>query len=169
MRQKLQQCSMAAIYLNWAIVGAGAALFLLRSGWPAAVAWTAVAPLSVWGYIRVFPRISRHLGYGAVTDEPARSVPPAAPRRVTLYTALGCPFCPILRDRLRLLSGEWGFELEEIDVTAHPELLRAKEIRAVPVVEVDGRTHVGFATTRHLADLILAGRAPADPVPARVA
>ena len=62
-----------------------------------------------------------------------------------------------------------GFALEEIDVTTHPELRRAKEIRAVPVVEVDGRMLVGHATTRRLADLVLGAPAPAGRVPAGIA
>ena len=169
MQQKKQQCSMSAIYVNWAILAAGAAFLFFRSGWPAALGWTVAVPLFLWGYVRVFPRLSARLGYGEVGDVPAP--PPASPvgkRTVTLYTALGCPFCPILSERLRLLRGEWGFELEEIDVTAHPELQRAREIRAVPVVEVDGRLHVGAATTRQLADLILGAPAPAEPVSAGV-
>lgn len=47
-----------------------------------------------------------------------------------------------------------GFELETIDVTLKPELLRRKGILAVPVVEVGGRRIVGHATSRQLADLI---------------
>lgn len=165
MQTKKQQCPMPAIYLNWLLLAVGAAFFLIRYGWAAALAWTAAVPLSLWGYVRIFPRVSAALGYGRIVDEPAGPALSSAADRVTLYTAMGCPFCSIMRDRLRVLSGEWGFELEEIDVTAHPNLQRAREIRAVPVVEVEGRVHVGAATTRQLAALIRRAPVPAEPMP----
>jgi glutaredoxin len=89
----------------------------------------------LWLYVSAFPSISRLLGYGSVA-------------------AVGCPFCPIVRHRLHALREALGFELEEIDVTLRPGLLVAKGIRAVPVVEVGGHTHVGNATTAELESFI---------------
>jgi hypothetical protein len=47
-----------------------------------------------------------------------------------------------------------GFELEAVDVTLRPDILTGKRIYAVPAVEVDGRWHVGHATSQQLAALI---------------
>lgn len=62
---------------------------------------------------------------------------------MTLYTAVGCPFCPLVKQRLLALQVQMGFELEEVDVTLKPDLLIAKGIRAVPVVEVGEQRVVG--------------------------
>ena len=51
------------------------------------------------------------MGYGRITDEPAGTVAPA-PVKVTLYTALGCPFCPLIEQRLETLRKTAGFTLE---------------------------------------------------------
>ncbi len=71
-----------------------------------------------------------------------------------MYSSSGCPFCPIVERRLRDLQQEMRFELQHIDVTVRPGLVKAKKIKSVPVVEVGGRRLVGHATTRDLADLI---------------
>lgn len=163
---KPQQCPLSAIYFTWLTLAAGLGFFVLRADWAGTVVMAVGFPLFLWTYVRVFPRIARRLGYGDVSDRPAAPAPQArGAGRVVLYTALGCPFCPLVRDRLRRLSAQWGFALEEIDVTARPDLARAKEIRAVPSIEVGGRLHAGAATTRALAELILGGAAPA-PRPA---
>jgi glutaredoxin len=73
---------------------------------------------------------------------------------VVLYTANVCPFCPIVRRRLTELQRRMGFELEEVDVTFRLELIRAKGLRSVPVVEADGRTLIGNATSEALAALV---------------
>jgi hypothetical protein len=76
----------------------------------------------MWLYVRTFPQTSLWWGYGRVDDEPvapaaeqSADAPPArmAPAtqgnlRVTLYTALSCPFCPIVEKRLEALRKEWG-------------------------------------------------------------
>jgi glutaredoxin len=76
------------------------------------------------------------------------------PAEVRLYTALGCPFCPVVKQRLIALSDQMSFPLKEIDVTLKPSLLAAKGIRAVPVVEAGERQLVGNATSEQLAALI---------------
>jgi len=75
------------------------------------------------------------MGYGRITDEPARTVAPA-PVKVTLYTALGCPFCPLLEQRIESLQKTMNFSLGKIDVTLRPDLLASKGIRSVPASAV---------------------------------
>jgi glutaredoxin len=148
-----QRCYMANVYGSWLVVVALIAVVLWWSGPLAAVFVGAVGAAGLWLYVRTFPSVSGLMGYGSVADVkgPARGT---VARKVTLYTAVGCPFCPIVRRRLHALRREQGFELEEIDVTLRPRLLVAKGIRAVPVVEVDGRAHIGNATTAELASFI---------------
>ena len=74
---------------------------------------------------------------------------------VTLYTALGCPFCPIVEKRLLALRESMNFEIEKIDVILRPDLLASKGIRAVPVIEVREHRIEGNATSEKLASLIL--------------
>ena len=148
-----QQCYMANVYGSWLAVVALTAVVLWRSGPLAAVFVGAVGAAGLWLYVRTFPSVSGLMGYGSVADIKGPSRGTVA-RKVTLYTAVGCPSCPIVRRRLHVLRKEQGFELEEIDVTLRPGLLVAKSIRAVPVVEVDGRAHIGNATTVELASFI---------------
>jgi glutaredoxin len=148
-----QQCYLAAIYLNWILLGAGVAYLAHRGLYVAAVLWIVLLPLAMWVYIRVFPTISQAMGYGKVDDRPAQHFE-QAPTRVTLYTALGCPFCPVVKGRLTALREKMNFSLEEVDITLRPGILVAKGIRAVPVVEVGDRRLDGNATSAQLADLI---------------
>jgi len=148
-----QRCYLANVYASWLLVAAVFVFVLWWSGPLAAVFVGAVGAAGLWLYVRAFSSISGLMGYGSVADVkgPAGG---AVAGKVTLYTAVGCPFCPIVRHRLHALRRELGFELQEIDVTLKPGLLVAKGIRAVPVVEVDGRTHVGNATTAELESFI---------------
>lgn len=148
-----QQCPMLFIYLSWAIYLGGLAFFALRGDYFFTLFWLIWLPIVQWAYIRGFPRISRYLGYGRVDDEQAEKVSPV-PVKVILYTALGCPFCPLIEQRLKALQKEMGFTLEKVDVTLRPDLLTRKGIRAVPVVEVGNQRLIGNATTNQLADLI---------------
>jgi glutaredoxin len=148
-----QRCYMVNVYGSWLLLAAVFVYVLWWSGPLAAIFVGAVGAAGLWLYVRAFPSISSVLGYGSVADVkgPARGT---VARTVTLYTAVGCPFCPIVRHRLHALREALGFELEEIDVTLRPGLLVAKGIRAVPVVEVGGHTHVGNATTAELESFI---------------
>ena len=74
--------------------------------------------------------------------------------KVVLYTALGCPFCPLIEQRLEDLRKQMGFTLEKIDVTLRPDLLTAKGIRSVPVVEAGARLLFGLVTTKELAEAV---------------
>lgn len=156
-----QQCNMGLIYLNWAVYLGGLAYLIWLGNFAVAAFWLVVLPLGLWAYLQLFPTISVYLGYGSVEDRRTRGVvyePVQA--KVRFYVALGCPFCPLVERRLRSLQAKMGFELEKIDVTYWPDLLREKGIRSVPVVEVGDRRLVGHATTDQLAALI-SGRAKA--------
>jgi glutaredoxin len=93
------------------------------------------------------------MGYGPIVDEGAEAAG-NTPVKVVLYTALGCPFCPLIEQRLEDLRRQMGFTLEKIDVTLRPDLLAAKGIRSVPVVEVGARLLFGLVTTKELAAAI---------------
>jgi predicted DsbA family dithiol-disulfide isomerase len=118
-----------------------------------ALVWLAGVPLFEWLYIHKFPSLSRSMGYGPIVDEGAPAAG-RAPVKVVLYTALGCPFCPLIEQRLEDLRRQMGFALEKIDVTLRPDLLAAKGIRSVPVVEAGARLLFGLVTTRELAQAI---------------
>jgi len=148
-----QQCHLAMIYLNWMLLLGGLAFLLFQRRYVLALVWVVALPLVMWGYIRVFPAISQAMGYGPIEDQPAHATNDSH-TDVKLYTALGCPFCPIVKQRLEALREQMHFQLEEIDVTLRPGLLAAKGIRAVPVVEAGERLLAGNATTERLAELI---------------
>jgi glutaredoxin len=157
-----QRCHLAAVWLTWLglpllAIAAGARLGLAAAG---AVLLTGI--LGQILYVRWFPHVSRWLGYGSVADvaAPPSSEPEVRLPRVTLYTANVCPFCPILKRRLAELQRQMGFEVDEVDVTFRPDVIRAKGLRSVPVVEADGRLLVGNATSAQLADFL---RGAADP------
>lgn len=151
-----QRCYLWAVWLTWVGLPLLALVVGLRVGWAAAVVVLLVGVVGQVLYIRWFPSISRWVGYGSVADVPAASIPAPAgpPARVTLYTANVCPFCPIVKRRLTDLQRRLGFALDEIDVTFRPEIIRAKGLRAVPVVEANGRLLVGNATSEQLAALL---------------
>jgi len=76
---------------------------------------------------------------------------------VTLYTANVCPFCPIIKRRLAELQRQHRFAIEEVDVTFRPEIVRAKGLRSVPVLEANGRRLVGNATSAQITEFLRAG------------
>jgi glutaredoxin len=141
------------IYLNWVVLAGGLALLLLKGYYVFALLWLVLIPLAMWVYVRIFPSISQVMGYGRIEDRPAQRLK-TVPAKVTFYTALGCPFCPVVKRRLAALREQMEFSLEEVDVTLKPGVLMAKGIRAVPVVEAGGRLLTGNATSEQLAELI---------------
>ncbi len=150
-----QQCPLAFVVFAWTLYIVMVPVFAFSRQWLLLGAWIVLAPASMWLYIRGFPGISRYMGYGSVADAPATSA--TASVDVTLYTALGCPFCPIVKRRLRELQPKMGFRLRELDVTARPDILTRKGLWAVPVVEVAAGRVVGHATSAQLAELIAGG------------
>ena len=148
-----QRCSILNLYLNWTLFLAGATFFLITERYLLLAAWMVGAPIFQAAYVMAFPRLSHALGYGSVEDEAADS-PAHAPVNVTLYTAVGCPFCPIIEERLEALKGSMGFTLTTIDVTMRPDILAAKKISGIPVVEVGDRVRTGNLTSQELAEMI---------------
>jgi thiol-disulfide isomerase/thioredoxin len=148
-----QQCHMAMIYFTWVFYLGGLAYLLYRSMWPMAIAWLVCIPLFEWLYIRQFRGLSQLLGYGRIVDQPATTVA-ASKAEVTFYTALGCPFCPLMEQRLDELQKESGFTLHKIDVTLRPDLLMSKGIRSVPAIETGGKVLFGLITKKDLAAAI---------------
>ncbi len=145
---------MPMIYISWLVLAGLVAVLVWRGLYAAAAAALAGLPLAQWLYIRQFQRLSPWMGYGPITDEAAGPLRDAAPVEVTLYTALGCPFCPLVEQRLEGLRNGMGFQLRKLDVTLRPGLLVEKGIRSVPVVEIGGRQLIGLVSTRELEQAI---------------
>lgn len=158
-----QRCHLGMVWLTWIGLPLLAVLVGVRAGLAAGVALGIAAGLAVLGigvaaqvlYLRRFPMISRWMGYGSVADTPAQPGSLSNPLpHVTLYTASVCPFCPIVRRRLAELQRDARFEVQEIDVTFRPDLVRAKGLRSVPVLEANGRLLVGNATSARISEFL---------------
>ena len=139
------------VWLTWLGLPLLAVLVGYRIGVVVGLVVLAVGVVAQVLYVRWFPNISRLMGYGSVADTPAAAVPTSGPLPdVTLYTANVCPFCPIIRRRLADLQRESRFEVREVDVTFRPEIVRAKGLRSVPVLEANGQQLVGNATSAQI-------------------
>jgi glutaredoxin len=148
-----QQCHISFVYGSWLILLIGLIFYLFRGNYIQAGFWIFFIALFLWLYVRYFPLLSRFLGYGSVEDHQPNTIQ-RVNADVSLYTGVGCPFCPLVKNRLRELQVKMGFHLKEIDITLRPEILLQKGIRALPVVEV-GKAHwVGNATSEQLATFI---------------
>jgi glutaredoxin len=151
MKEMKQQCFLINVWLTWLGVPLLAIAMGIYQTWWVGIFVLIVGVFAQVLYIRIFPCVSRWLGYGSVEDVTAVSPPQGkGVAKVTLYTANVCPFCPIVRQRLAELQRAMGFTFEEVDVTFRPEIVRAKGFRSVPVIEVDGRYWVGNATSAQL-------------------
>ncbi len=174
-----QRCHLSMVWLTWVGLPLLAVVVGIRTGLVAGRALGVAggfgiglaAGLVVLGvgvaaqvfYMRWFPHLSSLIGYGSVADTPAPPLPaPARLPDVTLYTANVCPFCPIVKRRLAELQRQNPFEIEEVDVTFRPEVIRAKGLRSVPVLEANGRLLVGNATTAQIVEFLKAGAQPHD-------
>ena len=150
-----QRCHLAMVWLTWLGLPLLAVVMGFRAGIVAGVVTLAAGIVAQILYLRWFPRMSRWMGYGSVADVPAAAGAVAAPwPRVTFYTANVCPFCPIVRRRLADLQRQHPFEVDEIDVTFRPEIVLAKGLRSVPVLEAHGRLLVGNVTSAEIADFL---------------
>ena len=147
-----QECPLLFVWLAWIGLPLLALIIGLSQGWLAAVFVLLVGVGAQMAYIHWFPRISPWFGYGSVDDVPAEhaSVSATAPK-ITLYTANGCPFCPIIKRRLIDLKQQMSFDMDEVDVTFHPQIVMQKGLRSVPVIEAGGRFLVGNATSAQIA------------------
>ncbi|HUI66150.1 MAG TPA: glutaredoxin family protein [Bacteroidota bacterium] len=158
-----QQCHISFVYGSWAIFLLGIIWFIVRGDIVRAGVWAFFIALFLWLYVRYFPSLSRLLGYGSVADRPASEIKPIR-TKVTLYTGAGCPFCPLVRRRLEDLRTTMGFELEQKDVTLKPDLVLARGIRALPVVEIGESRWIGNGTSDELARFIaMSAAAHTDP------
>jgi glutaredoxin len=147
-----QRCHLSMVWLTWVGLPLLAALVGLRTGVVTGVLVPTVGVVAQVLYVRWFPKISRSMGYGSVADTPVAAVPTGATLPgVTLYTASVCPFCPIIRRRLAELQRQSQFEVREIDVTFRPDIVRAKGLSSVPVLEANGQVLVGNATSAQIA------------------
>lgn len=160
---KAQQCNVAGLALSWIGYAAGIAYFSFQRDWVFALIWTVGLPCLRWSLFHFFPHVSRFLGYGRIVDKPApvaqlHSDPGAFD--VNFYSFFSCPFCPIVLARLQALQMQMGFTLKTFDVTLNPQMLLAKGIRSVPVVEVGEHRLVGNSTSEQLAGLIALGQSP---------
>jgi glutaredoxin len=155
-----QQCHISMVYLALVMYVAGVIVAASQGAWAAAAAWLIGAPLCQWLYIRYFPKFSTAMGYGRITDEPAEALQPHS-AHVRLYTALGCPFCPLMEQRLEELRGRLGFTLQKVDVTLRPDILAEKGIRSVPAIEIGGRFYTGMVSSKEVAEAV--GAAVAQP------
>lgn len=63
------------------------------------------------------------------------------PFELVLYISTGCCLCHELRGQIEKLRGEFGFTLEEVDITGIPEL-EARYGTELPVLMIDGRKAV---------------------------
>jgi Glutaredoxin and related proteins len=149
-----QQCHISFVYGSWFILLCGLIFHLVQGNYLQAGLWVFFIVLCLWLYIRYFPSISRYMGYGSVEDHLPKNIQ-RTKTNVTLYTGWGCPFCPLVKYRLKELQPKMGFDLKEIDVTLKPELLINKGIRSLPVVEVGEARWVGNATSEQLATFII--------------
>jgi glutaredoxin len=146
-----QECNLGMIWLTWLGLPALAFVMGIIQGWPAAVFILIVGVLAQIIYIKVFPKVSRWLGYGSVEDVAVDSTQKIkVPSKVMLYTANVCPFCPIVKQRLIELQRNLEFQLEEVDITFKPNLIKEKGFRSVPVIEKDGEYLIGNATSAQL-------------------
>jgi glutaredoxin len=66
-----------------------------------------------------------------------------SPAAITLFGRPGCHLCDEARVVLQRLGSEWPFVLEEVDIEADDELLRAY-LERIPVVALDGRELYDF-------------------------
>ena len=154
-----QQCHVSFIYGSWLIVACGMIYYIILGNFLQAALWLILIPLFLRLYVRYFPSLSRYMGYGSVEDRPATRVV-RTEVKVTLYTGLGCPFCPLVKRRLTELGSRMAFQLNEIDVSFKPDLLISKGIRALPVVEIGESRWVGNGTSEQLAQFIVEHAGP---------
>jgi hypothetical protein len=154
---KRQQCSVSSLYFVWLVYLAGLVFFVYERNRVSALLWLVLVPSAKLAYLRYFPYVSRLVGYGRIEDKLPSTMAHASVA-VTYYSFLGCPFCPIVLQRLLALQKNMGFALTQIDITLKPQLLASKHIQSVPMVEVGHNRLVGNSTTEQLATLIAPAR-----------
>lgn len=67
-----------------------------------------------------------------------RSLEPAAPLPVVLYTRANCPLCDEMQAEISRAGREGHYELRKVDVDSERALKKEFGLR-IPVLEIDGR------------------------------
>jgi hypothetical protein len=154
---KKQECTVRSLYLSGAVgvigYAAGLVFLIYRADWLALLLWTILLPCLKWAYLRFFPHLSELKGHGSIDDNVPATVRPSNVE-VIYYSLLGCPFCPIVDQRLRTLQKKMDFTLTRVNLTLSPQMAAARGFRSVPVVEVGSNRLIGNVTTEQLAQLI---------------
>ena len=164
-----QQCTLPHLYfavIMFAILYAGDVVFFaFKDNWPVLLLWLVLLPSARWVSLRLSPLTSKWRGQGSVDDKLPSSVDKVHVE-VTFYSHNGCPFCPIVKQRLEALQKKMDFTLTNIDLTFKPQVAASKGIQSVPVVEVGKERLFGNATTEQLAQLIAGAHTlgPSDAV-----
>jgi len=149
-----QQCNISFVYSSLSILIGGIVYFLLKGLYFHIVLWIFCILTLVWLYDRLLPVILGYLGYLTMDDEWANQLDHTQVN-VILYTGLACPFCSIVRKRLKELQPRMEFNLKEVNVTLKPDVVISKGIRALPVIEVEKVMLVGNATSEQLVKFII--------------
>jgi glutaredoxin len=165
----MQQCTLAKLRFSLAaftILYVGGLFFYVDTrNWPVLISWLVLLPCAKWLGLRLSPLTAKWRGYGTLTDaQPSQVV--KTPVEVTVYSHNGCPFCPVLRRRLKALQEQMDFTLKEIDLTLKPHVAASKGIQTVPVVDVGDARLFGNATTERLAEFIAGAKTSDAPLPA---
>jgi thiol-disulfide isomerase/thioredoxin len=149
-----QQCSVAGLYRIWGAYAAGLAIFAFAANWIGFGLFLLLVPIGKLVQMRFYSQLSSLFGYGPIANDQFPPSVAISSATVTYYSALGCPFCPIVLQRLQALQKQMGFKLQTINLSLNPQLAVTRRIQSVPVVEVDGNRLVGNVTSEQLADLI---------------
>lgn len=160
-----QQCPLLMLYAAGVFYVLAVILFLTAGEYLSMLMMLVLTPVAWSGVRRYFPYLSVWFGYGRVDDKQPEEVQPS-PIKVTVYTAAGCLFCPLVKQRLLALQPKMHFELDIVDVTLRPDILLAKGYASVPVVEIGERRLVGNVTSSDLANLISSTSVSLPHVPA---
>lgn len=76
--------------------------------------------------------------------------------KIDFLTMPGCGACEAVRPILEKLKDEFGFELTEIDMSVHPELIEKYQIMASPGIVIDGKLEfTGGVTEEQLRDRLM--------------
>jgi glutaredoxin len=157
-----QQCGLPRLYIAvvmFSIIYAGGIVFFAyRKNWPVLLLWLVWLPSARWASVRLSGFTTKLRGYGPVEDKLPSSVSKAQ-IEVAFYSHNGCPYCPIVKQRLEALQKEMGFTLTKTDLSFKPQVAANKGIRSVPVVEVGNERLIGNATTEQMAQLIASAQA----------
>lgn len=148
-----QECPLIMLYAASVLYVLGVVLALATAEYLSALTIFVLTPLLWYAVRRYLPYVSVWFGYGRVDDQPPEAIQPA-PVKVRLYTAAGCLFCPLVKQRLLALQSKMHFELEFVDVTLRPDILLAKGYASVPMIEIGERRLVGNITSADLGKLI---------------